>query len=80
MTDVEFRDQRKPRRWSTRTEAMAYAKLGSTTMNELMHSRRIIAKKHGNKVLVDLDSLDDYIDALPDVGAEAWRNPANEPA
>jgi hypothetical protein len=76
----EYRDQRKPRRWGTRLEAMAYAKLGSTTMNELMHSRRIVAKKQGTKVLVDLDSLDDYLDALPDVGAADWRNSQSEPA
>jgi hypothetical protein len=54
-------------RWATRTEAMIYAKIGATTMNELMHSRRIFAKKLGNKVLVDLNSVDDLIAALPDV-------------
>jgi hypothetical protein len=46
-------------RWATRTEAMTYAKVGATTMNELMHSHRIFAKKLGNKVLVDLNSVDD---------------------
>jgi hypothetical protein len=50
---------------------MAYAKVGATTMNELMRSRRIFAKKLGNKVLVDLNSVDDLIAALPDVGVEA---------
>jgi hypothetical protein len=75
MTDTdnnqEYRDQRKPRRGGTRLEAMAYAKLGSTTMNDLMHSKRIIAKKQGTKVIVDLDSLDAYIDGLPDVAEPA---------
>jgi hypothetical protein len=56
-------------RWATRTEAMTYAKVGATTMNELMHSRRIFAKKLGNKVLVDLNSVDDFYGALPDVGS-----------
>jgi hypothetical protein len=58
-------------RWATRTEAMTYAKIGATKMNELMHSHRIFAKKLGKKVLVDLNSVDDLIAALPDVGDEA---------
>ena len=70
MTNTEYRDQRKARRWGTRTEAMAYSKFGSTTLNELMQAKRIIAKKQGSKVIVDFDSLDDYIDSLPDVGPE----------
>ena len=56
-------------RWATRSEAMTYAKVGATTMNELMHSHRIFAKKLGGKVVVDLNSIDDFYGALPDVGA-----------
>lgn len=58
----------RPRRWATRQEAMAYAKVGSTKMNDLMHSRRIFAKKDGKKVIVDLNSIDDFYGTLPDVG------------
>ncbi|MGZ5874551.1 MAG: hypothetical protein ACXWKP_20820 [Bradyrhizobium sp.] len=64
-------------RWATRTEAMTYAKVGATTMNRLMHSRRLFAKKLGNKVLVDLNSVDDLIASLPNVGGEvAAQKPA----
>jgi hypothetical protein len=78
MTDIDIDDDLHPRerqrrerqrRWATRQEAMTYAKIGSTLMNELMHSRRIFAKKRGSKVIVDLNSIDDYIDSLPDVAA-----------
>jgi hypothetical protein len=59
----------RPRRWATRQEAMAYARLGATKMNDLMHGRFIFAKKLDGKVLVDLNSIDDFYGALPDVGA-----------
>jgi hypothetical protein len=58
--------RRKSRRWGTRTEAMIYARIGSTMLNELMRDRKIIAKKAGTKVIIDLDSLDDHLDSLPD--------------
>ena len=61
--------ERQPR-WASRLEAMAYGRIGSTTMNALMHSKKILAKKLGNKVIVDLNSVDDYIAALPHVGDE----------
>ena len=61
--------ERQPR-WASRLEAMAYGRVGSTTMNALMHSKKILAKKLGNKVIVDLNSVDDYIAALPHVGDE----------
>jgi hypothetical protein len=59
--------QRKNRRWASRTEAMVYGRIGSSKLNELMQARKIVAKNSGVKVLVDLDSMDDYYDALPDV-------------
>jgi hypothetical protein len=59
----------KPRRYASRKEAMAYMRVGSTKMNELMQAGLIAAKKHGVKVIVDLDSVDNYYAALPDVGA-----------
>jgi hypothetical protein len=54
-------------RWATRLEAISYSKLGSTTMNDLMQSGRIVAKKAGKKVIVDLNSVDDYLSSLSDV-------------
>lgn len=59
----------RPRRWATRQEAMVYARIGATKMNDLMHGRRIFAKKLDGKVVVDLNSIDDFYGALPDVGA-----------
>jgi hypothetical protein len=58
------------RRWATRKEAIAYARVGTTTMNELMKAGRVHAKKlDGKKVLVDLNSIDALYSALPSVGA-----------
>ena len=70
MSEAESYRRARQRRWATRQEAMAYAKCGSTTMNEWLHGRRIYAKKQGNKVIIDLNSIDDYIAALPHVGDE----------
>lgn len=69
MSEAESRRRERQRRWATRQEAMAYAKCGSTTMNEWLHGRRIYAKKQGNKVIIDLNSIDDLYDSLPDVAA-----------
>ena len=43
----------------------------STKFNELTHAKKILAKKDGAKVIVDLNSIDDYYDSLPEVGDEA---------
>jgi hypothetical protein len=58
-----------PRRWASRKEAMTYARVGATKMNALLQSQAILAKKDGRKVIVDLDSVDTYYGALPDVGS-----------
>src|SRR5436189_486803 len=58
--EEDERKRRRARRWGTRTEAMIYGRLGSTKLNDLMQARKIIAKKNGVKVVVDLDSIDDY--------------------
>jgi hypothetical protein len=55
-------------RWGTRAEGMEHGKFGSTFMNELMRSKKIIAKKDGSRVKIDLNSIDDYLEALPNVG------------
>jgi hypothetical protein len=48
---------------------MAYARIGATTMNNLMRAGRIHAKKlDGKKVLIDLNSIDDFYGSLPDAG------------
>jgi hypothetical protein len=57
------------RRYASRKEAMAYMRVGSTKLNELMQCQAILAKKDGVKVIVDLDSVDQYYEALPSVGA-----------
>ena len=58
-------------RWGTRQEGMAHGRLGSTTMNELMQTGKVRAKKLGTKVLIDLNTIDDYINSLPDVKTAA---------
>jgi hypothetical protein len=72
MTDTNYEQHRsaRQRRWATRQEAMAYGKIGSTLMNELLQGGKLFAKKQGNKVIVDLNSIDDYYASLPDVASE----------
>lgn len=66
MTDAAHANPR----WASRKEAIAYARIGATTLNHLMRAGRILAKKlDGKKVLVDLNSIDALYAALPDVGA-----------
>ena len=64
--------ERQPRypRWAPRLKAMSYGDFGSTRFNELMKTGKIRAKKDGVKVIVDLNSIDDYIDSLPDVKSD----------
>lgn len=63
------RRDRRSRRWGTRQQVLDYSTLGSTTLNELIQSKKIIAKKQGTKLIIDLDSVDDHIDSLPDASA-----------
>ena len=77
--DGEDRPKPKPkrkrtRRWASRREALIYGKFGSTKLNELMQARKILAKKDGTKVKIDLDTIDDYIDSLSDVAAATAHN------
>jgi hypothetical protein len=59
-----------PHRWASRKEAIAYARVGATTMNQLMRDGRVHAKKFdGTKVLVDLNSIDTLYASLPAVGS-----------
>jgi hypothetical protein len=62
-----------PPNWGTRKEGMARGRWGSTTMNALMHDGKIRAKKLGKKVIVDLNSVDSYIESLPDVPPSTKR-------
>jgi hypothetical protein len=55
---------------------MAYARIGSTKMNELLQGNSILAKKHGRKVIVDLNSIDAFYGALPDVGSASLQQTA----
>jgi hypothetical protein len=59
------------RRWASRKEAMAHMRVGSTKMNEILQAGLITAKKHGAKVIVDLNSVDQYVEALPNVGSRS---------
>jgi hypothetical protein len=68
--DTKHSNEFGPHRWATRLEAMRYARVGSTKMNEMMQSGCIRAKKDGRKVIVDLNSIDRYYAALPDVGSQ----------
>ncbi len=68
----EESNQRPPRvpRWAGRLNALAYSQMGATKFNALTHAKKIRAKKDGKKVIVDLNSIDDYYDSLPEVGDE----------
>jgi hypothetical protein len=72
--DKDKPKRKESRRWATRTEALSYGKFGSTKLNELMQDRKILAKKDGTKVKIDLDTIDDYIDSLSDVAAATAHN------
>jgi hypothetical protein len=74
MSKQEVLQRQRPARtprWASRLQAMAYGQFGSTKLNELMQAKKILAKKDGAKVKVDLNSIDDYFDALPEVGDAA---------
>jgi hypothetical protein len=60
------KDLRSPR-WATRLQAMEYSQTGATKFNELMQQKKITAKKDGNRIKVDLNSIDDLFASLPDV-------------
>jgi hypothetical protein len=57
------------KRFASRAETMAYMKIGSTRLNELLQGQAFFAVKDGGKVIIDLDSVDDYRQSLPRVGA-----------
>lgn len=46
-------------------EAMRYLAIGETKLHELLNGGRIQAKKSGNRLLITVESLDAYIDSLP---------------
>jgi len=70
MSEEEHRRPRRDPRWAPRQKAMHYGgDIGATRMNELMQTGKICAKKDGKKVVVDLNSIDDYLWSLPDVGS-----------
>ena len=66
-------EESRPHRWATRREAMSYGRMGSTKMNELLQSKSILAKKHGRKVIIDLNSIDAFYGALPNVGSASQK-------
>ncbi len=44
---------------------MRYLAIGETKLHELLNAGHIQAKKSGNRLLLTVDSLDAYIDSLP---------------
>ena len=53
-------------RWASRTEAMNYARVGSTRMNQWLKGdkangipAKLKARKDGAKVIIDLNDIDD---------------------
>jgi hypothetical protein len=47
---------------------MEHGRVGATTMNEWMQGQKVVAKKVGKKVLIDLNTVDAHIESLPNVG------------
>jgi hypothetical protein len=64
---------KRPPRWASRQEAMAHGRIGATTMNDWLQNHKIVAKKVGKKVLVDLNSVDDHIESFPDISPSQKR-------
>lgn len=72
MSDEPSESQHHFPRWAPRLKAMKYGgEIGVTHMNKLMQTGKIRAKKDGKKVIVDLNSIDQYYAALPNVAAGA---------
>ena len=75
MSDAVSDNQHHYPRWAPRLKAMQYGgAIGVTHMNKLMQTGKITAKKDGKKVIVDLNSIDQYYAALPNVAAGAAAN------
>jgi excisionase family DNA binding protein len=55
----------RPRRLVTVKEAWTYAKMGRSRFYELMAVGTFAAYKSGSRTLVDLDTVDTYLDNLP---------------
>jgi excisionase family DNA binding protein len=46
-------------------EAMRYLSIGETKLHELLNAGSLTARKNGNRLLIEVESLDAYIDSLP---------------
>jgi hypothetical protein len=53
------------RRRASRQQTMEYSNIGSTKLNEVIKNGSIVSKLLGSKVLIDLDSVDSYLESLP---------------
>ena len=72
MSDEASEKPHRYPRWAPRLKAMQYGgEIGVTHMNKLMQTGKIRAKKDGKKVIVDLNSIDQYYAALPNVAPGA---------
>jgi hypothetical protein len=64
------------KRWVDRKTAMAYcANAGATKFNELIQQEKIIAVKDGVKVIIDLNSVDEYLESLPPASKKTTPKP-----
>ena len=62
-------------RWATRLEAIKYARVGATKFSELIRDRRIVAKRlDAKKLIIDLNSIDQLYECLPDGAAPDKSN------
>jgi excisionase family DNA binding protein len=55
------------RRLVSTREAREYLKVSKTKLFELVHSGRVDAVRFDGRLLVDLDSVDSFINSLPSV-------------
>lgn len=58
-------------RWAGVREAAAYAACGKSKFWAMINQGNVLAVKNGRKVVVSLDSIDDFYRGLPRVGAKA---------
>jgi hypothetical protein len=58
-------DNERPR-FLQMTAAVSYSGRSRAALYTLLNEKKIIAKKAGKTVLIDRQSLDDYLDTLPD--------------
>jgi len=59
----DFLDRR--RRWAPLSDAIEYSPVGRSTLYEMAGRHEGLFRKHGKKIIVDLDLHDELMAALP---------------